>query len=133
MVNTLLEQSNYSWNSQLHYWILTFPLYEMCPNTEFFLVRIFPHSDWIRRDSSYLSVFSPNVRKYGPEKTPYLDAFHAVLSLKRNILWKSGDRWSNIMTNTKILQNSDVWGKSDSRFIVSKSSSPIIGSLVSST
>ena len=23
----------------------------MCPNTEFFLVRIFPHSDWIRRDT----------------------------------------------------------------------------------
>ena len=27
---------------------------------------------------SYLSVFSPNVGKYGPEKTPYLDTFHAV-------------------------------------------------------
>ena len=26
----------------------------------------------------YLSVFSPNVGKYGPEKTPYLDIFHAV-------------------------------------------------------
>ena len=25
-------------------------LREKCPNTEFFLVRIFPHSDWIRRD-----------------------------------------------------------------------------------
>ena len=25
----------------------------MCPNTEFFLVRIFPHSDWIRRDTKY--------------------------------------------------------------------------------
>ena len=33
-----------------------------------FLVSIFPHSDWIRRDTEYLSVFSPNVRKYGPEK-----------------------------------------------------------------
>ena len=33
-----------------------------------FLVRIFPHSDWIRRDTKYLSVFSPNVGKYGPEK-----------------------------------------------------------------
>ena len=27
--------------------------------------RIFPHSDWIRRDSSYLFVFSPNVGKRG--------------------------------------------------------------------
>ena len=34
---------------------------EKCPNTEFFLVHIFSHSDWTRRD------------------TPYLDTFHAVL------------------------------------------------------
>ena len=26
-------------------------LREKCPDTEFFLVRIFPHSDWIRRDT----------------------------------------------------------------------------------
>ena len=26
----------------------------------------------------YLSVFSPNTGKNGPEKTPYLDTFHAV-------------------------------------------------------
>ena len=46
-----------------------------------FLVRIFLHLDWIRRDAKYaryLSVFSPNAGKYGPEKTLYLDAFHAV-------------------------------------------------------
>ena len=53
----------------------THTLREKCPNTEFFLVRIFPHSDWIRRDTPYLSVFSPNVAKYGPKKTPYLDTF----------------------------------------------------------
>ena len=33
-----------------------------------FVVRIFPHSDLIRRDTSYLSVFSPNARKCRPEK-----------------------------------------------------------------
>ena len=33
-----------------------------------FLVRIFPHLDWIRRDAPYLSVFIPNTRKCGPEK-----------------------------------------------------------------
>ena len=54
-------------------------LREKCSNTEFFLVRIFPPSDWIRRDTEYLSVFSPNVGKYGTEKTPYLDTFHAVV------------------------------------------------------
>ena len=30
------------------------------------------------RDTKYLSLFSPNAGKYGPEKTPYLDTFHAV-------------------------------------------------------
>ena len=53
-------------------------LHETCLNTEFFLVRIFPHSDWIRTDTPYLSVFSPNAGKYRPGKTPYLDTFHAV-------------------------------------------------------
>ena len=33
-----------------------------------FLVCIFPHSDGIRRDTPYLPVFSPNVRKHEPEK-----------------------------------------------------------------
>ena len=27
----------------------------------------------------YFLVLSPNTGKYGPEKTPYLDTFHAVL------------------------------------------------------
>ena len=53
-------------------------LREKCPNTEFFLVLIFPHTDWIGRDTKCLSVFSPNAGKYGPEKTSYLDTFHAV-------------------------------------------------------
>ena len=38
----------------------------------------FPHSDWIRRNTPYLFVFSPNAGKCGPEKTQYLDTFHAV-------------------------------------------------------
>ena len=53
-------------------------LREKCPNTGFLLVCIFPHSDWIQRDTTYFSVFSPNAGKYGPEKTPYLTTFHAV-------------------------------------------------------
>ena len=28
----------------------------------------------------YFPVFRPNIGKYGPEKTPYLDTFHAVNS-----------------------------------------------------
>ena len=54
-------------------------LRENCPNTVFFLVRIFPHSDWIQRDTEYLFAFSPNAGKYGSEKTPHLDNFHAVM------------------------------------------------------
>ena len=33
-----------------------------------FLVHIFPHSDRIRKDTPYLSVFSPNAGKYRSEK-----------------------------------------------------------------
>ena len=53
-------------------------LREKCPNAEVFLVRIFPHLGWMRRDTSYLSIFSLNAGKYRPEKPPYLDTFHAV-------------------------------------------------------
>ena len=57
-------------------------LREKCPNnTELFLVRIFPHSEWIRRNTKYLSVFGSNAGKYKPEMTPYLDTFHAVTNL----------------------------------------------------
>ena len=64
------------------------PLREKCSNTEFALVRIFPHLDWIRRDTEYLSVFSPNAGKYRPAKTPYLDNFHAVLTLSTYVFLK---------------------------------------------
>ena len=51
--------------------VLNEALREKCLNTEFFLVRIFPHLDGIRRDTEYAG-------KYRPEKTPYLDIFHVV-------------------------------------------------------
>ena len=40
---------------QDHVWAFVWfsALCEKCPNTEFFLVRVFPHSDWIRRDTEY--------------------------------------------------------------------------------
>ena len=49
-------------------------------DNEFFLVRILPQLDWIRRDTQCLSVFSLNAGKYGPEKTLYLDTFDSVTS-----------------------------------------------------
>ena len=51
-----------------------------------FLVRIFPHSDWIQRDTEHLFVFSKNAGKYGPEKAPNTDYAHAVLSAATNLL-----------------------------------------------
>ena len=53
-------------------------LCEKCPNTEFLLVLSFPA---FGLNTLYLSVFSPNAGKHGPEKTPYLDTFHAVCAL----------------------------------------------------
>ena len=50
---------------------------------EVFFGRIFLYSDWIRRFTQLIFVFSPNTGKYGPEITPYLGTFHAV-----RIYWK---------------------------------------------
>ena len=75
------NNKTYSWHWSSIYSLrdaLGYPLREKCRNKEFFLVRIFPHSDRIRWDT-YLSVFSPNAGKYVSEKTPYLDTFHAVI------------------------------------------------------
>ena len=60
-------------------------LREKCPNTEFFLARIFPHSDWIRRDTKY-------VGKYGPEW------------LRIRILFTQCDGGSNVLEFKKTLR-----------------------------
>ena len=48
------------------------------------VICIFYKEYWILlivwKVSSYLSVFSPNAGKYRPDKTPYLDIFHAVVN-----------------------------------------------------
>ena len=41
-------------------------LNEKYPNTEFFLLRIFPHSDWIRRDT--ISSYSVRIRENTDQK-----------------------------------------------------------------
>ena len=51
-------------------------LRENCPNTEFFWSAF----SRIWTEYEYLSVFSPNAGKYGPEITLYLDIFHAVIA-----------------------------------------------------
>ena len=85
---------------------LTFSLHEKWLNTELFLVRIFPHSDRIRRETPYLSVLNPNVRKYGPEKAPYLDNFHAVFWIISFLLFiKSTLYWSYGLVNCLLFTN----------------------------
>ena len=61
----------------LFYYVLLATLRETRPNTEFFSGPYFP-------------VFALNTGKYGPEKTPYLDTFHAVLVRDYNsLIWEA--------------------------------------------
>ena len=60
-------------DGMIHYLFKRIALRENCPKTNFFLLRIFLYLDGI-------SVFSPNTGKCGPDKTPYLGTFHAVLA-----------------------------------------------------
>ena len=76
------ENSAYMWNNNW-VWLIspkiaTITLREKCSGTEFFLVRMFPLSDWIQRDTSYLSVFSLNAGKYGPKKLRFWTFFTQV-------------------------------------------------------
>ena len=56
-------------------WKNKLTLREKFPDTEFFLVRIFPHLDWIGRDT-------PNAGKYGPEKNSVFRHFSRSVILK---------------------------------------------------
>ena len=65
-----------------------------------FLVRIFPYSDWIRRDMEYLSVSSPNAGKYGPEKfwiqTHFTQWIASVITYKTCLHCQLKERYSQI-------------------------------------
>ena len=63
---SLLPYLNLGWASVSTTWNPYPTLRGKSPNMEFFLVRIFLYSDWIRRDTPYLSIFSPNTGKYRP-------------------------------------------------------------------
>ena len=65
------------------FFMLSFILIQCVKSVRFWvtLVRIFPHSDWIRRDTKHLSVFTPNVKKCVKKRTritPNTDTFCAV-------------------------------------------------------
>ena len=51
----------------------------------------------------YLSVFSPNARKYGPEKTPYLDTFHAVISSTNQQQFRHSVLYPSVGSSSAIL------------------------------
>ena len=64
------------WNVS-KYWVfsgLYFPAFGMNPERYFVSLRIQSKCG----NTLYLSGFSPNMGKYGPEKTRYLDIFHTV-------------------------------------------------------
>ena len=88
-------------------------LREKCPNTEFFLVRIFLYPDWRRRFTEYISIFSPNTGKYGSEKAPYLDTFHAVYSSATSLVQLTNllMHWPNNPAVTQIFYM--IWRHSD--------------------
>lgn len=46
----------------------------------------FPYFEWMRKLTLSVSVFSKNIRKCGPGKTPHLDSFNVVLLLRYRIL-----------------------------------------------
>ena len=47
------------------------------------LVNIFPYSDWLRRDTPYLSVFSPNAGKYGSKYGHFLRSVVSILYISK--------------------------------------------------
>ena len=57
---------------------------------------------------SYFPVFSPNTGKYGPEITPYLDTFHAVLEITNNLNIRNGEHALIVQTHTD-KDNSVFW------------------------
>ena len=65
-------------------------LRKKCPNTEFFLVRIFAHSYWIRRDTPYHSVFSPYSLQFFEVCLPQISLgpfFNTLPHLFVDLLW----------------------------------------------
>ena len=61
----------------------------------------------------YFSAFSPNTGKYGPEKTPYLDTFHAVSRTHNSISSKlpSQELQSVLRTVSKFRCMMFTWNK----------------------
>ena len=83
-------------------------------------LHMFPK--WISKlNTEYLCVFSPNTEKHEPEKTPYLDTFHAVsfttfslnsfkiLSCLRLILWYNIFHKWGFLHLELVFRKTDFW------------------------
>ena len=64
-----------------------------------FLVRTFPHSDCIRRDTPYLSILGPNARIYEPEKLRMRTLFTQWIKLALSF-YDQGPHSSVILMNS---------------------------------
>ena len=71
------------------YFLWTSSLHEKCLHSEFFMVPIFSHSDWIWRDAECLFIFSPNAGKYRPEKLRIRTLFTQCQTLIYNLKLKT--------------------------------------------
>ena len=68
---------------------------------------------------TYFPVFELNTGKYGPEKTPFLDTFHAVylagnglIILQKNEVYNTYDKWSIPLRIYSVIftKSSGNWG-----------------------
>ena len=89
-------------------------LREKYPNMEFFLVRIFPYSDWIRRDTPYLSVFSPNAGKeilrissYSVRMRENTDQIFGLNTKRYSVSLRIQSEWGKIRTTQWHFSRSD--------------------------
>ena len=73
-----------------------------------FLVRIFPHSVWMRRVTPYLSVFSPNPGKYGPEKLRIRTLFTQCFFNKDSHFTRHSGRGTFSFCHTHLFHNNDT-------------------------
>ena len=64
-----------------------------------FLVRIFPHSDWIWSDTEYLYTFSPNAGKHGPEKLRIRRSFTQCFGLRLILIILQSPRIAEYIKN----------------------------------
>ena len=91
---------------------------------------IFPHSDWVRRDNPYLSVFSPNAGKCGKNadhnNSEYEHLFYAVpFSPIENFFKKTVTKISMYLLVPFIVQNlkkvlktdPELWGRAIFRLL----------------